>query len=177
MSEELAMYLSEVTQGDLQRATAIPTRDVGDLYLHLIQQNLSVAASVANQAVPPPGQDDTMTRETLPASVNLYGGGLEVRYRRTAQAVENAFMSVDTATRRCRVAGSLIGIDALYERKIRDTVLHTWDLAHAMELPYRPDAEIALRLLRTLQEAAPADAEAVWVSVLRLSGRAVPARQ
>lgn len=171
------MYLSEVTQGDLQRATAIPTRDVGDLYLHLLEQNLSIAAAVANNAPPPPGQGDTMTRETLPASVNLHGGGLEEHYRRTARAVENAFISVDITTWSCRAAGAPIDIDTLYERQISDTILHTWDLAHAMELPYRPNAEIARRVLRTLQEPAPEDAEAVWVSVLRLSGRAVPAGQ
>ena len=44
MTENLAEWLSEVTQGDLRQPTPVPAWDVGDLYLHLIDRNIVIAA-------------------------------------------------------------------------------------------------------------------------------------
>ena len=177
VTEELAAYLSEVTAGDLKRATPVPGRDIGDLYVHLIDQNAAVAGGLENGVAARDRQRDAMSRTTLAASVNLYGGGFEVLYRRTAEDVRAAFGSVRSADQRYSINGAEIDAQTLYERQIRDAVLHTWDLAYALELPYRPEAELALRILRTLQEPPGGDNETAWEGVLGLSGRVEPSRQ
>jgi uncharacterized protein (TIGR03086 family) len=174
-TEELAAHLSEVTQGDLKRATPVPGRDIGDLYVHLIDQNTAVARDLTNE--PEARQRDSISRTTLDASLNLYGGGLEVLYRRTAEAVRAAFASVRPADQRYSFNGAEVDAETLYEGQIRDTVLHTWDLAYALELPYRPDSELALRVLRHLQEPSAGNGDTAWEGVLGLSGRVEPSRQ
>ncbi|WP_280368651.1 maleylpyruvate isomerase family mycothiol-dependent enzyme [Nocardia wallacei] len=171
VTEELAAYLSEVTQADLNCATPVPGRDIGDLYVHLIDQNNAVARALANETG---GQRESISRATLDASVNVYGGGFEGLYRRTAQDVRAAFASLRPAGQRYSFNGAEADAETLYEGQIRDAVLHTWDLAHALGLPYRPHSELALRVLHHLPEPLAGNGNTAWEGVLGLSGRVAP---
>jgi uncharacterized protein (TIGR03083 family) len=182
-TEELAALLSEVTEGDLEHRTSCSSRDVGDLYLHLIDQNLRVAAAIASETVSRSHRTDPMDRAALDASLDFYGGGLDVGYRQTAQLMENAFASVTTGNRLCRMDGLHEDIEAaaLYEMEVRDTVIHTWDVAQALGFSYQPAPDVAWRVLRTMlsrpvvtrgNNAASLDGSDVFGCVLKLSGRA-----
>jgi uncharacterized protein (TIGR03083 family) len=181
-TEELAALLSEVTQGDLEHRTPWASRDVGDLYLHLIDQNLRVAAAIASETVSKSHRTDPMDRTALGASLDFYGGGLDVGYRQTAQLMENAFVSVTTMSRLCRMDGfdEDVEVAALYEMQVRNAVIHTWDIAQAMGFSYLPAPDVAWRVLRTVlsrpadnrgNSAAPVDGSDVFGCVLELSGR------
>ncbi len=51
-TENLAEWLSEVTQGDLGQPTPVPDQDVGDLYLHLIERNTSITSVLTTETEP-----------------------------------------------------------------------------------------------------------------------------
>lgn len=172
VTEDLAGYLSEVTQGDLRRATPVKGRDVGDLYLHLIDRNIAVAAALTSEEET---RHPSMTRTTLDASLNLHGGGLEGPYRRTAQTARDAFASAPSSDRRYRIDGAEVDIETLYETQVSDALLHTWDLTHALGLPYRPDSAIVLRVLRKMQVPF-GESDTAWEGLLGLSGRLESAR-
>ncbi|MBF6332987.1 maleylpyruvate isomerase family mycothiol-dependent enzyme [Nocardia transvalensis] len=154
LTEDLASFLSEVTQGDLRCPVPCSTRDVGDLYLHLVDQNISVATAIAGEAIPRGQGVGPMDRASLDASMDYYygGAGLEVGYRRTARLMENAFTSVTDMSRLCRVQGfrGEVDVATLYEEQIRNAVIHTWDIAQALGLPYQPAPDVTQRVLRTI---------------------------
>lgn len=181
-TEELAALLSEVTQGDLEHRTCA-SRDVGDLYLHLIDQNLRVAVAIASETVSKSHRTDPMDRRALGAALDLHGGGLDVGYRQTAQLMENAFASVTAGHRLCRMDGFQedVEVAALYEMQVSNSVIHTWDIAQAMGFSYQPALDVAWRVLKTMLSM-PADTPGngapslddsdVFGCVLTLSGRA-----
>jgi hypothetical protein len=142
LTEDLASFLSEVTQGDLKCPVPSSSRDVGDLYLLLVDQNTSLATAITGEASPHGQWVGPMDRASLDAFVDpFYGGaGLEVGYRRTALLLENAFASVAEMSRLCRVKGVQQEVDVatLYEDQISNVVIHTWDIAQALGLPYQP---------------------------------------
>ncbi|KZF09426.1 MAG: maleylpyruvate isomerase family mycothiol-dependent enzyme [Rhodococcus sp. (in: high G+C Gram-positive bacteria)] len=168
-TECLAEYLSEVTQGDLGQSTPAPGRDIGDLYLYLIDRNITVAAALMPDSAQ--SQVGLTSRSALDASVNVYGGGFEERYRRSALQMEDAFASVSDADVRCRIDGVEIEAGAMYDQQVSETVIHTWDVAHALGLTFHPPLEVAHRILKTLEEQSIEDVDAVWESALRMSGR------
>jgi hypothetical protein len=81
------------------------------------------------------------------------------------------------ADQRYSFNGAEVDAETLYENQIRDAVLHTWDLAYALELPYRPGSELALRLLRHLKEPSAGNGDTAWEGVLGLLGRVEPSRR
>ena len=182
-TEELAAVLSEVTLGDLGRRTPRASRDVGDLYLHLVDQNIRVAAAIASETVSRSHRTDPMERTNLGASLNLDGGGLEAEYRRTARLMENAFGSVTDVNRHCRMDDlhEDVEVGALYEMQVSASVVHTWDIGQALGFSYQPAPGVASRILRSMLSR-PADMQRsiggssdpsdVFWCVLRLSGRA-----
>ncbi|ONM49902.1 maleylpyruvate isomerase N-terminal domain-containing protein [Nocardia donostiensis] len=153
LTEDLASFLSEVTLGDLGCPVPCSARDVGDLYLHLVDQNVSVATAITGEVDPRGRQVDPMDPTSLGALDRRYHGsaGLEVGYRWTARLMENAFASVTDTSRRCRVAavGADVDVARLYEEQIRNTVIHTWDIAQALGLPYQPAPGVIRRVLWT----------------------------
>ena len=171
LTDDLAGYLSEVTQSDLGRLTPEYSGDLGELYLHLLEQNLDVAAAVAGQAV---SREDRPDREALDAAVDLYGGcGLESGYRATACIMEDAFAAATDVRRRRQVKGFKGGIDVvtLYDSQISNTVIRTWDVAEVLGLPYRPEPAVTQKVLQTFAlEKLPHDAD-IFDCVLALSGR------
>lgn len=182
VTEELAALLSEVTQGDLRHPTPFASRDVGDLYLYLIDQNMRAAAAVASEAVPRSRPADSTDRAGLDASLNLYGGGLEVGYRQSAQLMENAFASVTAGNRLCRMDGlhEDVEVATLYEMQVSNSVIHTWDIAQALGFSYQPAPDVGWRMLRTMlaqpvatqdTSAASPDGSDAFECALKLSGR------
>ncbi|WP_280398838.1 maleylpyruvate isomerase family mycothiol-dependent enzyme [Nocardia carnea] len=174
VTEDLAAHLSEVTQGDLGHPTSHASWDIGDLYLHLIENNLRIAEVVAGE--PPARQAVAPDRGTLANSLNLYGGGLEGDYRRTARHMEAAFAAVLTGDTLRRIDGAEVDIATLYEQQISSAVVHTWDIAQVLGLPYQPPADITLRVLNAVQSRLSApfeglDNETAFKWVLRMSGR------
>lgn len=158
LTEDLATYLSEVTVGDLRQPTHDTSGDVGELYLHLIDQNVQVATAITGEAIPHGQWHDPMDRTSLSGSADTHGScGLETGYRQTASLMESAFASaVDSATL-YELPGHLGAVDlrTLYELQVSSTVVHTWDVAQALGLPYRPSPSISQRVLKTIAREAP----------------------
>lgn len=171
-TESLAETLSEVTQGDLRQPIPPHKWDIGDLYVRLVDQGLAIASGLA----PEPHSDarsraDTITRPALDVAANLYGGGYEERYRRTAQLAEDAFTSVGDEHATYGIGGVTLSARAWYEKQVNETVLYTWDLARAMGFAYRPPAEVVFEVLRTQPEPTRDDVESAWDVALRRSRR------
>ncbi|MGW6702567.1 hypothetical protein [Nocardia sp. NPDC055049] len=187
LTEDLASFLSEVTHGDLKCPLPHGTGDIGDLYLRLIEQNLSVAAATAGDPTLHGPSIAPMDRASLDVSVDkCYGdAGLDAGYRRTARLMENAFASVTDASRLIRMtgAGGTVDIETLYEEQISSAVMHTWDIAQALGgLPYQPATDVTQWILRatvlrmtqthaTSAEGEVADDAGAFECVLTLTGR------
>ncbi|MFD4407184.1 hypothetical protein ACFWPH_30900 [Nocardia sp. NPDC058499] len=154
LTEDLASYLSEVTQSDLKCPVPSSTRDVGDLYLHLVDQNISIATAITGEAISREQLLGPIDRASLDADVEYVSGGvgLDQGYRRTARLMEDAFTTVTDAGRRCRVQGfpGEIDVAALYEELLSLVVIHTWDTAHALGWSYQPAPDVTQRVLRTI---------------------------
>lgn len=170
-AEELAAHLSEMTSGDLKQPTPVPGIDLGALYLHLIDQNAVLAAALVNAPTPQRQQSDPSVRASLPGAANLSGGGFETRYRRTAHILEDAFAAIASAEEVHRIDGVDLTARAIYDQQVSDTVIHTYDVASTLGMDYRPPADIASRVLTSLQESPLPDPDAVWNCALRLSLR------
>ncbi|WP_166352674.1 hypothetical protein [Phytoactinopolyspora limicola] len=191
LTEDLAAFLSEVTQGDLRRPVPSTTGDVGDLYLHVIDQNVSVATAITGQAILRGTRHHPMDRASLGASVDYYGDcGLEAGYRQTAHLMENSFASTADSGLLYQPKGfpDAVELTTLYEVQISNAIIHTWDVAQALGLPYRPDPHISQRVLRAVvpwlaeplpgtlpgnaaSSTAVTDDADIFESILKLSGR------
>lgn len=136
VTEDLAILLSEVTVGDLGQPTLSAGRDLGDLYLHLIEQNAIVAAAISGESRGrlSPGPTD---RASLVTSANLYGGGFEEDYRRTAQTVADLFAGIE-GNRPIIDNGNPVDPFVLLHRHIENTVRHTLAISRALGLPHEP---------------------------------------
>ncbi|MBT1254354.1 maleylpyruvate isomerase family mycothiol-dependent enzyme [Rhodococcus erythropolis] len=170
-TENLAEWLSEVTQGDLGQPTPLPDRDVGDLYVHLIERNTGITTVLTAETRPVRSRAHPMRRSALDVSANLYGGGFEELYRQTAQQTEGAFASIPSPALRYCIDGAELDASALYEKHVSETVIHTWDLAQAMGFDYLPASDVTHQVLTTLQKSPPESVDAVWEYALRMSGR------
>ncbi|WP_258725937.1 maleylpyruvate isomerase N-terminal domain-containing protein [Cellulomonas sp. NS3] len=190
LTDDLASLLSEVTVSDLDRPVREPFGDLGDLYLHLLRQAVDRAAAVVGAPIPRGTWHDPLDRPALGGSADLSGDcGLDRAYRRTADLLEDAFASAGDGAASSRPGGSTEAVDlaALYDIHACETLVHTWDVAQALGLAYRPAPDAARRALRTIvlapshalpTRAATAAAEeddATFECVLRLSGRRLSA--
>lgn len=170
--ETLAEYLSEMTHGDLGQSISSNNWDIGDLYVHLIDRNIETAAGLSREmTVDDRQRTDTTTRSALDHSANLYGGGYEEHYRRTARRVERAFATISDAGSVFAVDGTSRTATALYDEYVSRTVMHTWDLAQGLGFSYIPEPDVVLRLLRDLPEPPIDDVDAAWKAALWKSGR------
>lgn len=169
-TENLAEWLSEVTQGDLGQPTPVPDQDVGDLYLHLIERNTSITSVLTTETEPLRQHAHLMCRSAR----RLH----EFVWRRVRGAVP-ADCPADRGRLRIHpffwIGYCIDGVDldagAIYERHVNETVIHTWDLAQAMGFDYLPAAEVAHQIRTALQKPPLENADAVWECALRLSGR------
>lgn len=148
---DLAEYLSEVTESDLRRPVSGSAGDLGDLYLRIVDDTLNTAEPITGQPTPIL-RANRPDRSSLGAVVDNYGGcGLESRYRQSARLMEDAFRtapSVTTQPRHMPGVRDPADVGSRYETQITATVIHIWDVAHVLGLPYRPTPELAQRALR-----------------------------
>jgi len=152
LTEEFAAYLSEVTAGDLSAPTPCEGWDVGHLYRHMIEENVhfGLAASGADHV---PADVESLRSVAASASAALPPYALETSYRRTSSFMGDAFARVADAEGLRRVPGvpGERTVHDLYEMQLCDTLIHTWDLAHALGLGYDPEPEIAGVVLRRME--------------------------
>ncbi|MFE6971415.1 TIGR03086 family metal-binding protein [Isoptericola sp. NPDC057653] len=149
-TEAFAALASEVTPGDLAASTPCEGWDVADLYRHVVTENIHFGQAVAGTE----GASSDPLRLPALDRVGPAWPGLETSYRRTADLMERAFAAATDATQRRAVPGvpGERTVEDLYEMQLCDTVIHTWDLARALDLGYDDvDATLAQRVLRRMQ--------------------------
>lgn len=128
VSEELASYLSEVTDGDLAAPTPCARWDIQDLYAHLLDTNASLAGTLGLRPEPPVARGACAPRE--------------LTYRDSARHAAEALARAGDAA------------EELFEAHLANTLIHTWDLAQATWFDFDPPGPevigIALRYLHRL---------------------------
>lgn len=133
VTADFAVYLSEVTAGDLGQPIAEDVesaRTLGELYLSAALQAHAVAAALGDG-------DDAATaldQDELLTPVDIDGGGYDQRYRRLAADMTAAF-EARAATDRC-ATGQDVG--EVYAGVLVETAARTSVLAAALGLAYHP---------------------------------------
>lgn len=152
VTEDLASYLSEVTDGDLSASTPCACWTVGDLYQHLVDENNAFGQAIGGRSIPPTATTEYRDSQEFQLT-RVYGGGFEEIYRHSARYMEEAFAAIDDPGECREVAGipGMRSVAELLEMQIADTVIHTWDLARAIGFDYTPQPDIADLVLRRMQ--------------------------
>ena len=126
VTEEFASYLSEVTDGDLAVATPCVQWTVYDLYHHMLEANAKLGEVLDPRAPLPAPRGGCALRETI--------------YRDSARS------AADLLAR---------SADDLFESHLANTLIHTWDLAQAIQIDFDlPDPraiDIAVKFLHGLR--------------------------
>lgn len=164
VTEELASYLSEVTDGDLSFPTPCTGWTIGDLYQHVVEENGTFGHAVSGLPVPRDATVEYRSGEELKSS-RMLGEGFEVVYRASARYMESAFDRVDDPAQACQLEGvpGLCPVAEALKMQVADTLIHTWDLARSLGFPYSPQediAELVLRRMRALPAAARGEGKA-----------------
>jgi uncharacterized protein (TIGR03086 family) len=142
VSDEFASYLSEVSDGDLTAGTPCQGWSVDDLYRHMVELNINLSRAFEVQPSPRSSPDGCVLRETA--------------YRDVARHAADALaIGTDTAPRGRALAalGARSQSDA-FALHLTNTLIHTWDLASAIEIEFDPPRQdvldITLNCLRRL---------------------------
>jgi uncharacterized protein (TIGR03086 family) len=164
VTEDFAAYLSEVTDGDLHAPTPCAGWTIKDLYYHVVEENGKFGHAVSGLPVPRDATAEYLGSAQL-AGNRLLGGGYEVIYRASARYMASAFDEVADPAQAYRLDGvpGPRPVAEMLEMQIADTLIHTWDLAKSLQLPYAPPedvAELALRRMRALPAVARGDGRA-----------------
>ncbi|WP_327085583.1 TIGR03086 family metal-binding protein [Nonomuraea sp. NBC_01738] len=119
--------IAHVTPADLDRPTPCAAWNLGELLRHLISENRAFADAAGTRARWPV-EDTDLTRA----------------YHDSAAAVTEAFAAPDLYDRQIEVGefGAFPGRIAVGMHFI-DFLLHGWDVAASIGVPYRPDPELA----------------------------------
>lgn len=189
-TEELAAYLSEVTLAELRRLVEPHGRPLGALTLDLMHDHVRTAATVCDASMQPSEPGVPATTAELEASLNPDGTGVESAYRRVGRRLEHAFAEGQARTGRKPGSAQALHLARHHGHAIAGIVLHTWDVAQTLRLPYQPTTPVAWVVLRALTspdrehgpdgasaDPAPGPGSAVldgeaFRSVLQLTGRA-----
>lgn len=139
--------VTQATPADLARPTPCQGWSLGDLLAHMTAQHRGFAAAAAGQgadlahwAVQPLG-DDAVAIYTAAAEAVIAAFAAE-------GAIERPFMLPEFTTERTFPARQAIGFHFI------DYVVHAWDVARALGVPYTLDSELAAPALR-IAEAVP----------------------
>ncbi|GAA4397047.1 TIGR03086 family metal-binding protein [Tsukamurella soli] len=136
----VAAFTDLITPADLARPSPCEGWDLADLLAHLQSENLKFAAAAGDSA--------TVMNTTVEQS--------DPTYRSSADAMLTAFRGADDPTQIVTVEP--LGprrLDELYAFQVVDTVVHGWDLATALGLPYAPASatvDLAVRVLRRVPD-------------------------
>jgi uncharacterized protein (TIGR03086 family) len=156
VTEDLASFLSEITDGDLSFPTPCTGWTVGDLYRHLIEENGRFGYGVSGKPIPFNAKAEYRDSDEFEPS-RSQGTGYEEIYRTSAGYMESAFDEVDDAQQAREVEGvpGARPIAQLLGMQIADTLIHTWDLARSIDLEFVPRPEIADFVLERMRELPP----------------------
>jgi uncharacterized protein (TIGR03086 family) len=145
VTEQFAAYLSEVTDGDLATPTPCHLWTIGDLFLHMLERNASLARAL---------NPDAPATALMPAAPPGWCIPHEVIYRNSVQRVGQALALSNDRVRRIGESADAASPEELFECHLANTLIHTWDLVEAIQLDLDPPnshaVDIALRYLRTL---------------------------
>lgn len=140
VTEEFASYLSEAGDGDLTAPTPCALWTIEDLFAHMLEANVRLAAALDPHATPPASRGVYALRETI--------------YRDSARYAAEALAGAGTGAIRAAVSDGGPSPEDLFESHVANTLIHTWDLAQATQLDFeRPSpqaVDIALRYLHRL---------------------------
>jgi uncharacterized protein (TIGR03086 family) len=152
VTEDLASFLSEVTDGDLSFPTPCAGWTVGDLYRHIIEENGKFGRAVSGRPVPAPATAAYRDSEEF-APFRSQGTGYEEIYRASAGYMESAFDEIDDPRQQRQVEGvpGPRPVAELLGMQIADTLIHTWDLARSIDLEYVPRPDVAELVLGRMQ--------------------------
>lgn len=189
LTEDLAAFLSEVSCGDLRVPIPSISGDLGDLYIRLLDRNERLVTTITGEVIAGP-RSAPRCRADLDAAADSYGDcGLEAGYRHSASLVENALISAHKQHSPSRDRVRVTNLAMIYEAQISHTVIHTWDIAQALGLSYKPIPGMARQVLRNIllpstqsdvsscldaDVKVAVDDTGIFDCVLRLSGRLVP---
>lgn len=164
-SEDFAAYLSEVTDGDLTARTPCALWTIDNLYHHMLVLNIQLCQAFDHQSSPPAAPGGCLLRETIYRDSARY----------TADALVHASDSIP-ADRMPAPSGARSPEDA-FELHLTNTLVHTWDLAQAIQIdfdPPRPDVlDIALGCLRRMPPGMRGDGKAFAATTDSCSGSAI----
>lgn len=153
VSEEFASYLSEVSDGDLSTGTPCQPWSVDDLYQHVVELNIRLGRKFDPQLSPRLSRVGCVLRETTYRDAARYA----------ADALANGTGPAN-AGRTAAPFGASPWSDA-FALHLTNTLIHTWDLARAIEIDFDPPRrdvlDIALNCLRRLPPDARGDGAAV----------------
>ncbi|GAA3606111.1 TIGR03086 family metal-binding protein [Nonomuraea rosea] len=123
---------AQVTAADLDRPTPCAAWNLGDLLRHMVSENRAFATAAGIPAHRP--NEDSGDLETDPLRA----------YHDSAAAATTAFAAPDIYDRQIEVGefGAFPGRIAISMHFV-DFLMHGWDIAASIGVPYRPDHELA----------------------------------
>lgn len=129
-----------VTPAELDRATPCAGWDLGTLLAHMIGQNAGFAQAVERGDAPLDAfaarrPDPVALRTAWQDSADRLAGAL------AAAPLERRVRLVELGADARLAVATLVGLQLL------DTVVHTWDVASALDRTFRPDHEIVAEVL------------------------------
>lgn len=170
-------YVSQVRQGDLARPTPCADWDLAALLAHMIGQHRGFTRAAQSGYAPKRAYfPERFTHERwLDSAFGLLGAF-------AGADPEDGIIEVELHPTRLLPYATVVGAQLL------DTVVHTWDVARSIDMPFTPTEELAAEVLRVAETvpdnaarkrpgsafspAIPADpAASSWEQALRLLGR------
>ncbi|MCX4726532.1 TIGR03086 family metal-binding protein [Streptomyces sp. NPDC090052] len=139
--------VDRASSGDLARSTPCSEWSLADLLVHMTAQHRGFAAAALGR-----GQDRANW------SHHPLGEDFAADYRHASEEVIAAFAAVDRPDRACVLpdvteAGTFPAVQVLGFHLI-DYVVHGWDVARTLDLPFRPGPDV-LRAALPIAEAVP----------------------
>jgi uncharacterized protein (TIGR03086 family) len=133
VTEEFAAYLSEVTDGDLTAPTPCAAWTVKDLFDHVLDANAKQAEALDPGTTRPARHGIRALRETI--------------YRDSARRAADALArAVDVSVRPSSAPAGGSSPEDLFEKHLANTLIHTWDLAQAIQIDFDPPNPLALEI-------------------------------
>jgi uncharacterized protein (TIGR03086 family) len=172
---EAGSFVGRVSTGDLGRPTPCAGWDLGQLLAHVVGQNLGFTAAVtdrsaAKSAYAPESFDQARWTASVDGLVAAFAGAAD----------DDRILEIELhPTER-------LPLEFVISAQLLDTVVHTWDVASALDLTYTPSPQMVTPILamaeripdgdnRTGPDAAFARAlqapEGDWGRLLALLGR------
>ncbi len=176
---EMAPIVAQVDTGDLSRSTPCAGWDLGQLLAHMLGQNRGFAAAVAagtaeKSAYAPAPFDQQSWTESVDGLLEAFDGAGD----------DDQILLVELLPTERLPLQFVIGAQLL------DTVVHTWDVASALDVVFTPSPQLVAPILAMAEgipdddkrlepgsafaPALPAPPDGDWGRLLALLGRRLP---